>query len=109
MTLRGGEEEEEEVRRTLRGGPPLDNSWMFKDTDAWAPVEVPPPQPDLSSSDTVIGPLHLWDPHQTQRIQLWRPSRSLLLHRQLRLAAAGFMTDFLRLSVLPGPRPPVPY
>ncbi|KAJ3583377.1 hypothetical protein NHX12_020173 [Muraenolepis orangiensis] len=23
---------------------------------------VPPPQPDLSSSDAVIGPLHLWDP-----------------------------------------------
>ncbi|KAK1882818.1 Protein-lysine N-methyltransferase EFM5 [Dissostichus eleginoides] len=32
--------------------------------------------PDLNSSDAVIGPLHLWDPHQMQRIQLWRPSRT---------------------------------
>ncbi|KAJ3595671.1 hypothetical protein NHX12_004974 [Muraenolepis orangiensis] len=40
----------------------FNNSWVFRDTDAWAPAEVPPPQPDLSSSDAVIGPLHLWDP-----------------------------------------------
>lgn len=40
---------------------PLDNSWVRKDTDAWAAVEVSAPQPDADSSDTVIGPLNLWD------------------------------------------------
>lgn len=40
---------------------PLDNSWVFEDTDAWTPVEVSPPQPDPDSADTVIGPLNLWD------------------------------------------------
>ncbi|KAI3368204.1 hypothetical protein L3Q82_007930 [Scortum barcoo] len=40
---------------------PLDNSWVCKDTDTWAPVEVSAPQLDADSSDTVIGPLNIWD------------------------------------------------
>ncbi|XP_042274322.1 uncharacterized protein LOC121901544 [Thunnus maccoyii] len=44
----------------------LDNSWVFRSADEWAPVEVPPPA-NRSSNDTDIGPLDLWDtPPETE-------------------------------------------
>ncbi|GLD71803.1 uncharacterized protein AKAME5_002312700 [Lates japonicus] len=40
---------------------PLDNSWAFQSAEEWSAVEVPPPAADVSTDDTDIGPLNLWD------------------------------------------------
>ena len=40
---------------------PLDNGWVFQGADTWAPMEVPPPASDESSTDPDTGPLNLWD------------------------------------------------
>lgn len=38
----------------------LDNDWVFQEDETWAPVEVPSPMSDPSSSEIDIGPLDLW-------------------------------------------------
>ncbi|CAI5671940.1 unnamed protein product [Oreochromis niloticus] len=40
---------------------PLDNSWVFQDSDQTAPIEVLPPALDESDSDIDIGPFDLWE------------------------------------------------
>ncbi|CAI5677314.1 unnamed protein product [Oreochromis niloticus] len=39
---------------------PLDNSWVFQDSDQAAPIEVLPPALDESDSDIDFGPFDLW-------------------------------------------------
>ncbi|CAI5674954.1 unnamed protein product [Oreochromis niloticus] len=40
---------------------PLDNSWVFQDSDQAAPIEVLPPALDESDSDIDFGPFDLWE------------------------------------------------
>ncbi|CAI5682172.1 unnamed protein product [Oreochromis niloticus] len=40
---------------------PLDNNWVFQDSDQAAPIEVLPPALDESDSDIDFGPFDLWE------------------------------------------------